>query len=89
MILQHPVQRRINTLCVQAQVAEVFAKKGKLCFLRIYSLYAADLLHRLWLEDIAAHPVDGICGVNDDAAVQHALCKLLYEPWLGVIGMYL
>ena len=87
MIFQHSVKRCIYTSGIIAEVAEVFAYKRQLCFLRIHTLYTAYFFYCFCLKYIAADTVNSICRVYNNSAVKHALSKLLYKSGLGIIGM--
>ena len=70
-------------------MAEVAADKTELRFMRIYVLYFADPFDRLMMQDVAAKPVDSIRWVYDHASILQTVCYLLYQPWLGIIGVNL
>ncbi len=52
------------------------------------SLYLVETLNRLLIEYVAAHTVNCIGGVTDDAAVAEDINRLVDEPLLRVVGVY-
>ncbi len=55
--------------------------------MRVYVFDAANLLYCFGMCNIASKAVNGIGWVNDDTTVLQAFDYLLYQPWLGVIGV--
>lgn len=87
MIFQHSVKRCIYAPGIIAEVAEIFAYKRQLCFLRIYPFYTAYFFYCFCLKYIAPDTVNSIGRIDNNSAIKHALCKLLYKTGLWVIGM--
>src|SRR6478752_5963462 len=89
MTLQNAVQGCIDAFCKVTQVAQVFTDERKLCFLRIYLFYPANLFNGILLVNIATDTINRVSRIDDDAAVQETFSYLPDKPWLGTFGMYM
>ena len=83
-LLHHLKHRLVDHPGVLGDVAQVGANEGEVMLSGIDALDLADAFDGALVGDIAAHAIDGVGGIDDDASVSEHVHHLLHAARVGV-----
>lgn len=84
---EQPVKGGVDPPGIITKLTQVAADKGELGLMRIHLLNTADPFDGFMIHDITTQSVNGIGGINDNAAILQAFGHLLYQTGLRIFWM--